>query len=517
MGATPDHALEQGAFGMSTGLTHVPSAYGDFGEVAALASLCLKHGALYATHCRRSPRRTGRGRRGDRGRAADRGDGRVQPPRHQPTRRWGHGAELLAMFEAARDDGVDICFDVYPYDASSSSLTQYLPHGCRPAAPRRWSTASPFRRCAAAPSTTWREVVRRHPVAVGPVPREQLPRRLRSRQDVGRPGRRRGRRPVEPPSGCASATATSCRSCSSTASRKTSRCSCNILGGDRVRRQRDPPRPADGVPAPRLRHVPARPRAVRTGACCTRVARCSAQDDRRAGAAARPHRSRGVDRRCCRRHRVVRPGDRDRQRGLRRASAGADRNRHRHRGRDRGAGRRVVAQERQVGSCVGRAERLGTIGSCVSLNSASIRSNTFAPVAASLDLPRRRARRGRGWCEGTPGRRRPTPGSSRRSGRSGRRARAARALRPQPDGHHHGRGVRDPRRADARCAGRAVRGMRCCGAPRRRRLRPCDADGEILERVRRLVGHDVVIGSRSTSMPTSRRACWSAPTSSTSI
>ena len=41
--------------------------------------------------------------------------------------RWGTGDELLEMFERARADGVDIVFDVYPYDASSSSLTQYLP------------------------------------------------------------------------------------------------------------------------------------------------------------------------------------------------------------------------------------------------------------------------------------------------------------------------------------------------------------------------------------------------------
>jgi N-acyl-D-amino-acid deacylase len=41
--------------------------------------------------------------------------------------RWGHGAELLTMFDEAREEGIDIFFDVYPYDASSSSLTQYLP------------------------------------------------------------------------------------------------------------------------------------------------------------------------------------------------------------------------------------------------------------------------------------------------------------------------------------------------------------------------------------------------------
>jgi N-acyl-D-amino-acid deacylase len=47
-----DLALEQGAFGMSTGLTHVPSSYGDFDEVAALARVLAARGALYATHSR---------------------------------------------------------------------------------------------------------------------------------------------------------------------------------------------------------------------------------------------------------------------------------------------------------------------------------------------------------------------------------------------------------------------------------------------------------------------------------
>jgi N-acyl-D-aspartate/D-glutamate deacylase len=123
-----EHAFEQGAFGMSTGLTHVPSAYGDFDEVATLARVCAKHGALYATHCRAA-------RPDERAAVAEaievglRTGVTVEFSHLAINRpeRWGHGAELLAMFETARDDGVDIRFDVYPYDASSSSLTQYLP------------------------------------------------------------------------------------------------------------------------------------------------------------------------------------------------------------------------------------------------------------------------------------------------------------------------------------------------------------------------------------------------------
>ena len=119
------------------------------------------------------------------------------------------------MFEAACDDGVDICFDVYPYDASSSSLTQYLPAvqaGGTEAMVDRLAVPTVRRR-----ALDGGRMVRRHPVAVGLVPREQLPdgygvaktlAALADGEDVD---------PVSSPSGCASATATSCRSCSSTA------------------------------------------------------------------------------------------------------------------------------------------------------------------------------------------------------------------------------------------------------------------------------------------------------------
>jgi N-acyl-D-amino-acid deacylase len=123
-----DESLAQGAFGMSTGLTHVPSAYGDFAEVVALAEVLARHGALYATHARAA----GGDERDAVAEAIEVGRAtgvRVEFSHLAINRpeRWGTGHELLEMFERARVDGVDIVFDVYPYDASSSSLTQYLP------------------------------------------------------------------------------------------------------------------------------------------------------------------------------------------------------------------------------------------------------------------------------------------------------------------------------------------------------------------------------------------------------
>lgn len=136
--ATPDElsrmerdlasALDQGAFGMSTGLTHVPSAYGSFEEVAALARVLEHHGALYATHSRSGgPEKIGTvdeaielGRKT--GVTVEFSHLAINRPDH-----WGKGEELVAMFDEAREEGIDIFFDVYPYHASSSSLTQYLP------------------------------------------------------------------------------------------------------------------------------------------------------------------------------------------------------------------------------------------------------------------------------------------------------------------------------------------------------------------------------------------------------
>lgn len=120
--------LDQGAFGMSTGLTHVPSAYGAFDEVAALARVLESRGALYATHSRVS----GPAHRGSVGEAIDlaRETGVTVEFSHLAINhpdRWGTGEELVALFDEARADGIDIFFDVYPYHASSSSLTQYLP------------------------------------------------------------------------------------------------------------------------------------------------------------------------------------------------------------------------------------------------------------------------------------------------------------------------------------------------------------------------------------------------------
>ena len=118
-------SLDQGAFGLSSGLTYVPSCYADARELEVLCATLTERHAMYATHAR-----------GDgftavaEAVALGRATGvRVQyshialnDPDH-----WGRAAHLLREFDGARAEGVDIAYDVYPYEASASALTQYLP------------------------------------------------------------------------------------------------------------------------------------------------------------------------------------------------------------------------------------------------------------------------------------------------------------------------------------------------------------------------------------------------------
>ncbi len=121
-------AMDQGAFGMSTGLTHVPSAYAAADEIEAIVDVVARAGRLYATHARAvSGNWTGALEE-----AVD--VGRQTGVRLQfshiainEPQRWGQADVLLKVIEHASDAGIDIAFDVYPYDASCSSLTQYLP------------------------------------------------------------------------------------------------------------------------------------------------------------------------------------------------------------------------------------------------------------------------------------------------------------------------------------------------------------------------------------------------------
>ena len=123
-----DIQLRQGAFGFSTGLTLVPGAYATEDEVVALVSVVAEHDALYATHTR------GDGNREFGGveeaiRTATAAGARLQYSHAaiNVPKLWGRAHDVTSIIEDARAGGLDVMFDVYPYAASSSAMTQYLP------------------------------------------------------------------------------------------------------------------------------------------------------------------------------------------------------------------------------------------------------------------------------------------------------------------------------------------------------------------------------------------------------
>ncbi len=124
--------LDQGAFGLTTGLTYVPSRYAPTDELVSLCETLARRRRIYASHAR------DRDLHGDDHRYAPLEEalnlGRATGARVQYSHaaintpaQWGSAGLWTARFEQAVHAGVDAAFDVYPYDASSSALTQYLP------------------------------------------------------------------------------------------------------------------------------------------------------------------------------------------------------------------------------------------------------------------------------------------------------------------------------------------------------------------------------------------------------
>ena len=121
-------ALEQGAVGLSTGLTYTPGMYADDDELVALLEVVREHGGYYTPHHRNYGRRALEAYAGCIEIAR-----RSRVPLHLahahlgfPINR-GRAPELLALIDQARDDGLEVTLDTYPYLAGSTYLHAFLP------------------------------------------------------------------------------------------------------------------------------------------------------------------------------------------------------------------------------------------------------------------------------------------------------------------------------------------------------------------------------------------------------
>jgi N-acyl-D-amino-acid deacylase len=120
--------MEEGAFGISTGLDYPPGSHASTAELSNLSAQVAKLGGIYHTHVRYSL-----------------GDGFLDPFReaveigrrsgcpihithlYRRTGAKGGSAPLLNLIDDARGDGLDVTFDTYPYEWSSTRLLIFMP------------------------------------------------------------------------------------------------------------------------------------------------------------------------------------------------------------------------------------------------------------------------------------------------------------------------------------------------------------------------------------------------------
>jgi len=128
MEAIVELAMKEGAVGISTGLIYIPGTYSKTEEIVRLAKVAAKYNGVYASHMR------------------DEADSVTQAieealhigrEAHIPVeishfklsgqQNWGRSSETVPMIIAARNEGLDVTIDQYPYTASSTSLSTLLP------------------------------------------------------------------------------------------------------------------------------------------------------------------------------------------------------------------------------------------------------------------------------------------------------------------------------------------------------------------------------------------------------
>jgi N-acyl-D-amino-acid deacylase len=123
-----EQAVAAGACGASTGLEYTPGAFATPEELIALCRPLAAKRLPYATHMRNEDDRVLDSI--DESIAVARGAGcplQISHLKMQGTRNWPKLDTALARIATARAAGVDVQFDVYPYEAYSTGLTNLFP------------------------------------------------------------------------------------------------------------------------------------------------------------------------------------------------------------------------------------------------------------------------------------------------------------------------------------------------------------------------------------------------------
>jgi N-acyl-D-amino-acid deacylase len=123
-----DHAMQDGAVGVSSALQYAPAPYAKTDELIALAEEAAKYGGVYATHMRSE---------GETEPAAIDEAIRIGREAHIPVEiwhlkaagksNWGKMPQIVAQIDAARALGVDISANTYAYTAWFNTFSAFIP------------------------------------------------------------------------------------------------------------------------------------------------------------------------------------------------------------------------------------------------------------------------------------------------------------------------------------------------------------------------------------------------------
>lgn len=120
--------MEAGAFGMSTGLVYIPCAYSDKEEITELCRIVNEYDGVFVIH-----------QRNEADEIIDSMKEAIDIARLSGVklhfshfkvcgpRNWNKIHEMLELLDKAKDEGIRISFDIYPYTAGSTMLSLLLP------------------------------------------------------------------------------------------------------------------------------------------------------------------------------------------------------------------------------------------------------------------------------------------------------------------------------------------------------------------------------------------------------
>ncbi len=120
MKALVQEAMEQGAYGLSTGLEYLPGSYGKTDEVIELVKVIAPYGGIYHTHMRNEGQRLLEAVE-EAIEISEQSGAPVHISHFKAVAKtnWGLVKEACALIEEARERGVKVTADQYPYRFSS--------------------------------------------------------------------------------------------------------------------------------------------------------------------------------------------------------------------------------------------------------------------------------------------------------------------------------------------------------------------------------------------------------------